>query len=402
MAKEVEAKLSATEEWAGTNGIRIVSDGMWTIGPTDHSTVAYLSEATHGEGLILAINVSNAVRYHGFASSDRSIGGRIDVPGVTMDTDSPGPVSLTTSIQPHYQLERASDLPERFGYALRVAGPLLALGVNSPFFPPELYDDPDRETLLRDGWVENRIPVYEDMMNPLDGPGKVRFPADLARPRDAVDRIAEDRTIVPAKIGAGERFDDAFVHLRHKHGSYWRWVRPVFDGASPSDANARIEFRPLPAQPTLRDTIAFVAAFAGAMTALPVEDHPVADLPWERARENFYAAARNGLEADLTWIVADGETTTDTRRCLDDLLDAAVRGLERRGFPADRAATWIDPLADRARRGRTPGSWKRSQVGAAMDDGASYAEAIHRMQRTYLDRQRETLLYGEFRRWTDP
>jgi gamma-glutamyl:cysteine ligase YbdK (ATP-grasp superfamily) len=401
IAKEVEAKLTATDEWATEQGIRLVSDGMWVIGPSDHPTPAYLLEATHEEGLTLAINVSNAVRYHGFASSERPVGGRIDVPGVTVESDNPGPVSLTTSIQPHFQLERAADLPLRFRYALRIAGPLLALGVNSPLFPPELYDDPDPETVLEDGWVENRIPVYEDMMNPPDGPEKVRFPVDIEHPSDAVDRIVEDRVLVPAAITAGERFDDSFVHLRHKHGSFWRWVRPVFDGGSRSAANVRIEFRPLPAQPTLRDTMAFLAAFAGAMTALPSTEHPVADLSWDRARENFYAVARHGLDADLTWITADGQTTSDVGRCLDDLLDTARDGLIACGLSQECATDWLEPLRDRTRRRRTPASWKRSLVAARLDEGLSLTDAIHGAQREYLAQQRETFVDGDFSDWPE-
>jgi gamma-glutamyl:cysteine ligase YbdK (ATP-grasp superfamily) len=399
MAKEVEAKLSATDDWAAERGVRLVSDGLWTLGPADHSVAAYLLEATHEEGLVLAINVSNAVRYHGFASSGRPISGRVDVPGVTLTADNSGPVSLTTSIQPHLQLERAADLPRQFGYALRLAAPLLALGVNSPLFPPTLYDDPTPETVLEEGWVENRIPIYEGVMNPPDGPPKVRFPDDLDSPADAVDRIVEDRTLVPATIGAGERFDDAFVHFRHKHGSFWRWVRPVFDGASESDANVRIEFRPLPGQPTLRDTMSFVAVFAGLMTALPAEDHPVADLPWEQAKENFYAVAQDGLEADVTWLTAEGERTSDVELVLDELLDVAGRGLQARGLSPERAGNWVTPLSDRVRQWRTPASWKRSVVAARLDAGASLAEAINHAQRAYLAHQRETFRTGTFGEW---
>jgi hypothetical protein len=402
MYKELEAKLAATDAWTDENRIQLVSDGMWAIGPSDHSTRAYLLEATHEEGLTLAINVSNGARYHGFASSRRPIGGRIDVPGVSVDADNSGPVSLTTSIQPHFQLERAADLPRAFGYALRLAGPLLALGVNSPLFPPDLYDDPDRTTVLEDGWVEHRIPVYEQMMNPPDGPAKVRFPADIDRLSDAVDRIVEDRVLVPAAITAGERFDDAFVHFRHKHGSFWRWVRPVFDGGSRAAANVRIEFRPLPGQPTLRDTMAFLAAFAGTMTAFPSTDHPVADLQWEQARANFYAVARDGLAADVTWITADGRTTTDVDRCLADILDVAHDGLRECGLPAARATEWLEPLRDRLRRRRTPAAWKRAQVATRLDEGQSLADAIRGAQREYHIQQRETFFEGCFATWSDP
>ncbi|MEF8814817.1 MAG: hypothetical protein V5A55_13510 [Halovenus sp.] len=227
-----------------------------------------------------------------------------------------------------------------------MAGPLLALGVNSPFLPPALYDntEPDRDLLLERDHAEKRIPVYEGMMNPVDGPPKVGFPGEVTSPAEAVDRIAADWTLVPAEIEAGQRFDDAFVHLRHKHGSYWRWVRPVFDGATAGSANVRIEFRPLPAQPTLPDTLAFVAAFAGLLTAFHDRDHPARELAWDRARENFRAAARDGIGADLVWLTADGDRTGDPDRIVQDLLDTAVDGLERQGLPTEQATAWIAPL----------------------------------------------------------
>ncbi|MEF8775729.1 MAG: hypothetical protein V5A43_04395 [Haloarculaceae archaeon] len=285
LRREVEAILWSLEQHAALDGLRVVSDGMWTIGPNSNTATGYLTDATHEDGLTLAHNVSNAVRYHGFGSVDEgdTIGGVIDLPGVSLSADSAGPVSLTTSIQPHYQCRNADVLPEFFAIALRIAGPLLALGVNSPFFPPDLYDDPgpDRAVLLEESHAENRIPVYEQMMNPEQSPPKVRFPRDVETPTEAVDRIVEDRLLLPAEISSGERFDDAFVHFRHKHGSYWRWVRPVFDGATEAQANARVEFRPLPGQPTIPDTVAFVAAVGGLLTAIFYEDHPAVDLPWE-------------------------------------------------------------------------------------------------------------------------
>jgi len=311
---------------------------MWTIGPEYNTPDGYLTEATHEEGLTLAISVSNAVRYHGFATIPPEPGGRLDFPGATVEADSPGPVGLTTSIQPHYQCRRAADLPDHFRTAVRLAGPLLAVGVNSPFLPPELYDDadPDPAVLLREGRAEKRVPVYEETMNPEDGPPKVRFPRDGDTPEEAVDRIVEDGVLVPAEIDAGERSDDAFVHFRHKHGSYWRWVRPVFGGATAADANVRIEFQPLPARPTLPDAVAVVAAFVGLMTAFHEQDHPARELPWETARDNFYAAVREGLDADLAWVTADGERTTDTDRRYADLFETAVEGLVSRGSAKTR------------------------------------------------------------------
>ncbi len=405
LATDVEAKLGALQDRATEEDIRFVSDGMWTIGPEYNSADAYLTEATHEEGLTLGINVSNAVRYHAFGSMEghQAIGGRVDLPGATVEADSAEPVSLTSSIQPHYQCRRAADLPAFHRIATRIAAPLLAVAVNSPFLPPELYDEPPtRELLLSETYAENRVTVYEKMMNPVDGPPKVRFPRDIDHPMDAVERIVEDRTLVPAEISAGERFDDAFVHVRHKHGSYWRWVRPVFGGASTSEANARIEFRPLAGQPTVPDTISLVAAFVGAMTGLHESDHPAADLDWETARDDFYAAVHDGLDADLTWITADGERTTDTDRLYADLFDAAETGLEQHGVAPERAREWLAPLRERVDRRLTPAAWKRRGVAAEMDAGRSASEALRETQRRYVDLQSDTLFDGHLVDWPTP
>ena len=201
------------------------------------------------------------------------------------------------------------------------------------------------------------------------------------------------------ELETGTRFDDAFVHVRHKHGSYWRWVRPVFEGATRAEANARIEFRPLPGQPTVRDAVAFQAVFGGLLESLPRREHPVASLPWEVARENFYAAVREGLEADLRWVTANGDETTDPEVVFGELFDYALEGLRLRDVPAERAREYVDLLAERAERGTTPASWKRAQVRRRLDEGASFEDAVHDTQREYLRRQAETLHEGSFLKW---
>lgn len=398
-----QAKLQTLQRLTADEGIQIVSDGMWTIGPKQNTTERYLTQATHEEGLTLAINISNAVRYHGFGSihDEYVINGAVDLPGLTIAADNAGPVSLTTSIQPHFQPRRAVDLPTYQRSALRAAGPLVALTANSPFVPPELYDEEllGRDLLLERTHAETRIPVYEGMMNAPDKTAKVQFPADLNSVEEAVDRIAADPVIVPATIEADGRFDDQFVHFRHKHGSYWRWVRPVFDGADETTANARIEFRPIPAQPTIPDTIAVVATVTGLLTALPAHNHPVLDLAWETARENFYAAARDGLAADLTWITADGEQTTATDRLYEDLFAAAVEGLVEQGIDQAAANRFVAPLRERVDRRRTPTSWKRSIVERELDAGAAPDDAVHRAQREYIATQTETLFDGTLADW---
>ena len=401
---EVLARLQSAQECANAEGMRLVSDGLWTIPPEGETAREYLSDSVEDRGVRVATNMSASARYHAMANADEADvqpGLRLTAPNVALTADTVMPESLITSIQPHYQVPHAEDLPEYFRYALRVAGPLLALGVNSSLFPPDLYDDDvDAATILDEAWMGHRIGVFETVLNAETGTtGKVRFPRDVDTVEHAVDRIANDDTFVPMPVEPSNRFDDEFAAFRMKHGTYWRWVRPVFGGATRSAANARIEFRPIAGQPTVRDAIAFQAVFAGLMEALPKVEHPVKDLDWSVARDNFYGAMRDGLAADTVWITNDGQHTREFSRLYEDLLAHAEEGLQMRGLDEDEAARYTHPLKARVRRRMTPARWKHEHVAAAVDDGATFEDAVYDAQRAYVDAQRETLLDASFAAW---
>ncbi|OYR66439.1 hypothetical protein DJ71_22015, partial [Halorubrum sp. E3] len=159
---EVRARLEAAENTAGVEGMRLVSDGLWTIPPAGETARGYLTDSVDVDGVTVAVNMSDAVRYHAMANAgtEGRHGTVVEAPGVSLAADTVMPESLITSIQPHYQVAQAETLPRHFRYALRIAGPLLALGVNSPLFPPDLYDDGwDGERVLAEGATENRIHV---------------------------------------------------------------------------------------------------------------------------------------------------------------------------------------------------------------------------------------------------
>ncbi len=247
--------------------------------------------------------------------------------------------------------------------------------------------------------MENRIAVFESVLN-AGGTEKVTFPEDVETVEEAVDRIAGDEVVVPMPVEeGGDRFDDQFPAFRAKHGTYWRWVRPVFGGATRSDANARIEFRPLPGQPTVSDTVAFLAAFAGLMVQLPRHAHPVDELDWADAESNFYGAMREGLDADLHWITADGEPTTDLDAIYADLLDSASAGLQAAGCSEAAAEEYLAPLRHRVEERVTPASWKVDRVRSRVADGDSFADAVTATKREYVHKQGETLLQGTFANW---
>ncbi|MDS0260346.1 hypothetical protein NDI56_13160 [Haloarcula sp. S1CR25-12] len=401
---ELKASLLPAQQRVQSEGIRLVSDGMWTVPPNGETGREYLCDCVEEDGVRIGTNMTDAVRYHTMANTGYPSAFALDAPHVSLSAETVMPESLITSIQPHYQIPHAPDLPEYFSYALRIAAPVLALGVNSPFFPPDLYDDAPDADIVADAHMENRIGVFESVLNPPEGdptPPKVCFPPDFDSVEEAIDDIVEDDTIVPRRLQSGTRFDDDFVHFRHKHGSYWRWVRPVFEGPTRSAANARIEFRPLPAQPTVDDAVAFEALVAGLMESLVRFEHPIQSLDWETAKSNFYAATRDGLEADIEWITADGATTTATDKIYGELFEHAREGLEQRGLSAEAAHEYIRPLRERVDRRVTPARWKHDYVRRRVEENVPLAEAIWGMQAAYIRQQKETLLEGTFLDWLD-
>jgi hypothetical protein len=400
--QEVLARLEAALDYIDDEGMRLVSDSLWTIPPAGETAREYLADSERVDGLDIARNMSRSLRYHAMSNGpDAPDEVTLDAPNVSLSTPTVLPESLITSIQPHFQVATATNFPERFRYALRVAGPLLALAANSPFFPPDLYTTDDAERVLAEAHAEGRIGVFESTLN-RPGAEKVRFPQEIESIEQAIERMVDDPWVVPMRSdGGGDRFDDRFARLRHKNGSFWRWVRPVFGGATRSAANVRIEFRPIGAQPTVRDSIAFHAAFAGLMERLPASDHPVAALPWERARENFYAAVRHGIESDQHWITGEGEETTLPAAVYEDIFARAVEGLCDVGLDHETATRYIAPLRGRVQAGVDPATWKRERARERISSGADLETAILRTQRDYIERQQETLLDGTFADWVN-
>jgi hypothetical protein len=137
------------QEKAAAEDIWLVADGMWTVPPAGETASAYLTDHVEEDDVTIATNMTDAVRYHAMANTDYPSRFAIDAPHVSLEAETVMPESLITSIQPHYQVPHAPDLPEYFTYALRIAGPLVALGANAPFFPPECYDSIQASAMIR-------------------------------------------------------------------------------------------------------------------------------------------------------------------------------------------------------------------------------------------------------------
>jgi gamma-glutamyl:cysteine ligase YbdK (ATP-grasp superfamily) len=122
-------------------------------------------------------------------------------------------------------------------------------------------------------------------------------------------------------------------------------------------------------------------------------------LKWETARDNFYAAMRDGIDADLTWMTDEGRITTDLEGIYEQLFSAAKSGLQAQGLPDEQVQEYIAPLRDRVRTRMTPAQWKHQMVSNRISEGADLSEAIVDTQQAYIERQADAFLSGKLTDW---
>lgn len=420
-ATALETALADAREVLREAGRRVVLDGMWTIPPAE-GTEAYLGAGTETDGVFLADNMRPIPRYVALDDAIRTrTGGRIPIglPGLA-DARSILVESLTTSIQPHLQIPTATDLPRYLNVATRTMGPVLSLAANSPFLPADCYEGLDAEDALAETPHECRIPVFERSVNVAEGTSaghrtrsgdvggveKCRVPDDYDDIEDVVERIVADETLAPVLSDAdgfdASADDDSYAssipEFVTKRGTFWRWVRPVFGGDVPrgedgrtagpnDDASVRIEYRPLPTQPTVRDTVGVQALVVGLVHGIVVADHPVETLPWADARESFYAAVADGPEADLRWVGSHGDRTDATPTVRDEVFSLSRRGLNELGVADDTIEWLLSPIENRQSATHTsPSAWKRARVRDRLEAGDALPDAVRAMQRAYVEK----------------
>jgi hypothetical protein len=406
-AESIEASFERAREAAQAADRDLVLDAMWTTAPAAGSA-EYLSDHEERDGFTVAGNMRTDPRYVAIDNDVlRHANGAIpfEVPGSDREFPTILFESLATSIQPHLQIPAADDFPAYYNAAIRTLGPLLALSTNSPFLPPDLYTDVyDPESLVEETPHELRIPIFEQSVNtsPND---KVRVPSDIDVATDIVDGIVDDDLYAPFLrewIDDDPRasFADEYWEFGYKRSTYWRWLRCVVGGDEVDGAGGvqslRIEYRPIPTQPTVSDVVGMQVLTVGLIRGLVAEDHPLPELPWAEAERSFDNAVQDGLDAEMVWILADGERTTDADDIFGEVFEYGRRGLEDAGLSTTEIDSYLDPIEARWHDGTTPSRWKKESVRSKLADGKDLTTAVSAMQSEYIELSRETDAFTEW------
>ncbi len=277
--------------------------------------------------------------------------------------------AATTSFQVHLTTP-AGLARDYFNASLMASGPILAACGNSPFLFGKAL------------WEETRIPLFEQAVS-LAGmhPGAQRVTFGRAYWADSpAEWLQENLNDYPVLLPLC--FDEPAHRLRHvrlHNGTIWRWNRPLIGFQDDGRPHIRIEHRILPAGPTFIDMMANAALYIGLTRYLASAPADQAGFDFATARANFYAAAREGLAAQLFWPRAGNLSAQ--RLLLDELLPQARRALESLGLEADERARYLDVIEARVTSGQTGAAWQRACLAAC---GGDWFELMAR----YCERQR--------------
>ncbi len=281
--------------------------------------------------------------------------------------------AATTSFQIHLQID-SREAARFINAAMIVSAILVGIGANAPYL------------FGHDLWAETRIPVFEQSI-PLgrNSPGSGPFPrVTFGRKyiqEGFMELFEENRDAYPPILPISTNDRPERMHHLHLHNStIWRWNRPLVGFNGNGEPHLRIENRVTPAGPTVRDTIANAAFFYGLVHHLArgEETPPESRLPFESAENNFYTAARIGMDAKLVWL--DGERIALRSLVMDQLIPLAAAGLSGLGLDADESRTLLEVVADRAGNGQNGAAWQRAWV-------ARHGADMSALTLAYLDRQ---------------
>ena len=292
--------------------------------------------------------------------------------------------AAATSVQLHLQVS-PDGFARTWNAAQAISAAQVAVGANSPFlFGKEL-------------WRETRIALFTQTIDTRTE----ELAAQGVRPRvwfgerwidqvtdlfdenvryfNALLPLLDDEDPVAVLDGGGvPHLPELALH----NGTVWRWNRPIYDVAR-GKPHLRIENRVLPAGPTVTDTLANAAFYYGLVRGLADLDEPIErSLSFAAAQDNFFTAARDGVESSLYWPTT-GEVPA-TELVLRTLLPLAYAGLDAWGVdPADRDH-FLGIIEGRCRVRRTGASWQVATYRRLREAGADRRDALTEMTRAYL------------------
>lgn len=276
--------------------------------------------------------------------------------------------SATTSFQLHLQVPLQESV-RYYNAAIIASAATVAVASNSPLLFGSIL------------WEETRIPLFEQAVDVGNSSmARVTFGSGYAR-ESLVEVFAENEELYPVLLPlAMDSMSEHLAHIRLQNGTIWRWNRPLIGFDDDGTPHLRIEHRVMASGPTLIDMTANMALFYGLVESLAQAFPPPEQcLPFAAARDNFYRAARHGLDCEIQWL--DGEKHRLVDLFLSEYLPRAAAGLERLQVDPVLSSQWMSVIEQRVRSGQTGAVWQRRFLD---QHGKNFADLVQ----AYRDQQR--------------
>ncbi len=257
--------------------------------------------------------------------------------------------ACNTSFQVHLQID-PDEFVKKYNYAQVLTAPVLGIASNSPLlFGKRL-------------WRETRVALFQQSIDTRissehlrDRSPRVTFGTQWLQ-NSILDLYKEDIMRFRIMLMTGEE-DDALALLDEgkipklkaltiHNSTVYRWNRPCYGIGEDGTPHLRIENRALPAGPTVIDEVANAAFWLGLMNGFGDEYPDITQLmDFDDAKSNFFAAAREGMDTELTWV--KGQKIAVSELIKKELLPLARHGLEKNQIDPEDIDRYLSTIEER-------------------------------------------------------
>lgn len=297
--------------------------------------------------------------------------------------------ACNTSFQVHLQVS-PEDFARKYNYAQALAGPTMAISVNSPMlFGRRLWKE-TRIALFQQSidirtfteHLRDRSPRVTFGSNWLQHSVMEIYKEDIARFKILLSTQVDEDVFQKLDEGVTPKLRALNIH----NSTVYRWNRPCY-GISPNGKpHLRIENRILPAGPSVPDAMANATFWLGLMNGIEDEYKDITKvMDFSAAKSSFFAASRFGLDTKLSWV--NGKKIAPAALIKEQLLPISRHGLEKAEVAKKDIDTYLSIIEERASTGQTGSCWilnsfsKLAKEGLTRDEISSALTAsIHENQ----------------------
>jgi CBS domain-containing protein/gamma-glutamylcysteine synthetase len=299
--------------------------------------------------------------------------------------------ACNTSFQVHLQVT-PQDFVQKYNFAQALAGPTMAIAVNSPVL------------FGRRLWKETRIALFQQSIDIRTFTDHFRersprvtfgtdwlkksvleiYQEDIARFQVLLTTNIDEDVFAMIEAGKTPKLRALNIH----NSTVYRWNRPCY-GISPNgQPHLRIENRILPAGPSVPDAMANASFWLGLMNGFEDECKDITkEMDFHDAKANFFAAARFGLDTQISW--RKNRKISPSQLILEELLPIAKHGLEKANIDKDDIDHYLGIIEERTKKGRTGSCWILDSFHGLARQGFARDEVISAITASIYQQQHE-------------